>query len=141
MTDRALEELAVAMRWATVSGHRQRFLDERSTLGAVLDNAAAHAGMLLPASDDGQLVLDDRDHIRPAEIYPIELVEQLSERELVVLRMLPNHHTYQEISDELGISINTVKFHVKAIYRKLEADGRADAVHIAQRCGLVPADR
>jgi hypothetical protein len=56
--DRALEELAVAMRWATVSGHRQRFLDERSTLGAVLDNAAAHAGMLLPASDDGQLVLD-----------------------------------------------------------------------------------
>jgi LuxR family maltose regulon positive regulatory protein len=139
--DRALEELTVAMRWATVSGHRQQFLDERSTLGAVLDNAAAHAGMRLPASDVSQLVLDDRDHIRRAEIEPIDFVEQLTERELDVLQFLPSHHTYTEIGDELGVSMNTVKYHITAIYRKLEADGRADAVHIAQRCGLVPATR
>jgi LuxR family maltose regulon positive regulatory protein len=139
--DRALEELTVAMRWARVSGHRQQFLDERSTLRAVLDNAAAHAGMRLPASDVSRLVLDDRDHIRRAEIEPIDLVEQLSERELDVLRMLPSHHTYTEIGDELGVSMNTVKYHIRAIYRKLEADGRADAVHIAQRCGLVSENR
>jgi LuxR family maltose regulon positive regulatory protein len=139
--DRALEELTVAMRWATVSGHRQRFLDERSTLGAVLENAAAHAGMRLPASDDSQLILDDRDHIRRDEIEPIDFVEQLTARELDVLQFLPSHQTYQEIGDELGVSMNTVKYHIQAIYRKLEADGRADAVHIAQRCGLVPATR
>jgi LuxR family maltose regulon positive regulatory protein len=139
--DRALEELTVAMRWATVSGHRQCFLDERSTLGAVLENAAAHAGMRLPASDDSQLILDDRDHIRRDEIEPIDFVEQLTARELDVLQFLPSHQTYQEIGDELGVSTNTVKYHIHGIYRKLEADGRADAVHIAQRCGLVPATR
>jgi LuxR family maltose regulon positive regulatory protein len=69
------------------------------------------------------------------------LIEPLTARELDVLRLLPSHRSYQEIGDELGVSMNTVKYHVRAIYRKLEADGRSDAVHTAQRCGLVPADR
>jgi LuxR family maltose regulon positive regulatory protein len=138
---RALEELTVALGLAAVSGHRQRFLDEGSTLGALLDNAAARAGIRLPASDDGRTVLDDRDHLRPAEIEPIDMIEPLTARELEVLRLLPSHRSYREIGDELGASVNTVKYHVRAIYRKLEADGRTDAVHTAQRCGLVPADR
>jgi LuxR family maltose regulon positive regulatory protein len=139
---RALEELTVALELAAVSGHRQRFLDEGSTLGALLDNAAALAGIRLSASDDDRtVVLDDRDHVRPAEIEPFELIEPLTARELEVLRLLPSHRSYREIGDELGVSLNTVKYHVGAIYRKLEADGRSDAVHIAQRCGLVPADR
>jgi LuxR family maltose regulon positive regulatory protein len=138
---RALEELTVALELAAVSGHRQRFLDEGSTLGALLDNAAARAGIRLPASDDGRTVLDDRDHVRSAEIEPFEMIEPLTARELEVLRLLPSHRSYREIGDELRVSLNTVKYHVRAIYRKLEADGRSDAVHIAQRCGLVPADR
>jgi LuxR family maltose regulon positive regulatory protein len=54
-----------------------------------------------------------------------------------VLRLLPSHRSYRETGAELYVFVNTVKYHVKAIYRKLGADGRTDAVSIAQQCGLV----
>jgi LuxR family maltose regulon positive regulatory protein len=59
-------------------------------------------------------------------------VEALTERELVVLRMLPSRLTLREIAEELFISINTLKFHLKVIYRKLECSSRAEAAVIAR---------
>jgi LuxR family maltose regulon positive regulatory protein len=64
-------------------------------------------------------------------------VEPLTFRELEVLRLLPSHRSYREIGAELYVSVNTVKYHVKAIYRKLGADGRADAARIAEQSGMV----
>lgn len=83
----------------------------------------------------------DRDPVLRIDLEALDLAEPLTKRELDVLHLLPSHRSYQEMGDELGIGKSTVKFHVMAIYRKLEADGRADAVRIAQRGGLVPADR
>jgi len=68
---------------------------------------------------------------------PSPLREELSARELAVLRYLPTMLTSQEIAGELFVSLNTVKSHLKNIYRKLDADGRRHAVRRARELGLV----
>lgn len=55
------------------------------------------------------------------------LLEPLTGRELTVLRRLTTTMTTQEIAQELCVSINTVKTHIAAIYRKLPAANRRDA--------------
>lgn len=59
-------------------------------------------------------------------------LEPLTERELEVLRLLPSRLTLREIADELFISINTLKFHLKVIYRKLGVASRAEAAETAR---------
>jgi LuxR family transcriptional regulator, maltose regulon positive regulatory protein len=56
------------------------------------------------------------------------LFETLSERELAILHYLPTMKSNREIADELFVSVNTVKSHLKAIYRKLDVEGRREAV-------------
>jgi LuxR family maltose regulon positive regulatory protein len=65
------------------------------------------------------------------------VVEEISERELAVLRYLPSQLSQREIASELYVSLNTVKTHCKAIYRKLGVDGRKSAVQAARRHGLL----
>jgi len=62
----------------------------------------------------------------------------LTERELAVLRLLPARLTNREIGRELYVSVNTVRSHVQAIYRKLEVASREDAVVSARQAGLLP---
>jgi LuxR family transcriptional regulator, maltose regulon positive regulatory protein len=64
--------------------------------------------------------------------------EPLTEREQRILRYLPTMLTNAEIGAEVFVSLNTVKTHLRSIYRKLEANGRADAVERARRLGLLP---
>jgi LuxR family transcriptional regulator, maltose regulon positive regulatory protein len=63
------------------------------------------------------------------------LVEELTQRELDVLRMLPSA-TNVEIAAALHLSVNTVKTHLKSIFRKLEVDSRHAAVQEARALGL-----
>lgn len=65
------------------------------------------------------------------------LAEELSERELSVLRFLPSQLSQREIASELYVSLNTVKTHCRAIYRKLGVDGRKAAVQTARERGLL----
>jgi LuxR family maltose regulon positive regulatory protein len=60
------------------------------------------------------------------------LVEQLTGRETAVLRYLPTKMSQREIAAELYVSLNTVKTHCSAIYRKLGADNRKAAVQAAR---------
>jgi LuxR family maltose regulon positive regulatory protein len=63
--------------------------------------------------------------------------EELSERELAVLRLLPTRLSQREIGASLYVSVNTVKTHTKSIFRKLDVSTRADAVARARELGLV----
>jgi LuxR family maltose regulon positive regulatory protein len=65
-----------------------------------------------------------------------DLVEPLTDRERDVLRFLASRLTVREIADELYLSINTLKFHLKAIYRKLGVNSRAEAAEVARRMSL-----
>jgi LuxR family transcriptional regulator, maltose regulon positive regulatory protein len=67
------------------------------------------------------------------------LAEPLTEREQRILRYLPTMLSNAEIGAEVFVSLNTVKTHLRSIYRKLDANGRADAVDRARQLGLLPA--
>jgi LuxR family maltose regulon positive regulatory protein len=65
------------------------------------------------------------------------LAEPLSERERAVLRLMPTILANSEIAGELFVSVNTVKTHVRSIYRKLDVGSRRDAVARARQVGLL----
>lgn len=66
-----------------------------------------------------------------------EVAEQLSTKELEVLRLLGAHLSRLEIGSRLFISLNTVKTHQRAVYRKLGVDNRTAAVQRARQLGLL----
>jgi LuxR family transcriptional regulator, maltose regulon positive regulatory protein len=61
----------------------------------------------------------------------------LGERELAVLRLLASDLSQREIGAELYISLNTVKFHSRNIYRKLGVSSRAKAVARGRQLALL----
>ncbi|MFD7915502.1 LuxR C-terminal-related transcriptional regulator, partial [Streptomyces sp. NPDC059752] len=65
------------------------------------------------------------------------VVEPLSARETEVLRKAADLLSTEEIAAELYVSANTVKTHLKSIYRKLCVTRRSEAVHRAQDLGML----
>lgn len=61
----------------------------------------------------------------------------LSDRETEVLRMLCDGANYKSIAEALFVSANTVKAHIKNIYKKLHVHSRGEAVSKAHRDGLI----
>ncbi len=61
----------------------------------------------------------------------------LTSSELAVLRFLPSHMTNQEIADALFLSINTVKTHLRSVYRKLGVTTRRQAIARGSQLGLL----
>ena len=93
-----------------------------------------------PLTDPGMLaaLLEQAEQASgPAPRRPGEPAEPLTERELTVLRLLPARLSNREIGRELYVSVNTVRSHVQAIYRKLEVASRAEAVAHAHQLGLL----
>ena len=63
--------------------------------------------------------------------------EPLTAREETVLQLLRGPLPLREIGRELDVSINTIKSHTRAIYRKLGAAGRRDAIQHARHLGIL----
>jgi DNA-binding NarL/FixJ family response regulator len=63
--------------------------------------------------------------------------QQLTDRELEVLRLLAAGLSNNKIGEQLYISATTAKFHVSNIMRKLEVSRRAEAVYAASKRGLI----
>jgi LuxR family maltose regulon positive regulatory protein len=62
---------------------------------------------------------------------------RLTPKERTVLELLANDEKYREIADKLNISMDTVRFHVRNIYRKLGVNRRMEAVQHAQIAGII----
>ena len=67
--------------------------------------------------------------------------EELSEAELRVVRYLPTNLRASDIAAELFVSTNTIRTHLRHIYAKLDAHGRAEAVDRARELGLLAPSR
>jgi LuxR family maltose regulon positive regulatory protein len=65
------------------------------------------------------------------------LLEPLSPQERRILRLLAAGLSYPEIAQELIVSVNTIKTHVKHIYRKLDVTSRRDARNVARQLKLI----
>jgi LuxR family maltose regulon positive regulatory protein len=65
------------------------------------------------------------------------LVEELTDRELTILRALRGPLSAREIGSEMYLSINTVKGYTKSLYRKLGVVTRPDAVQRGHELGLI----
>jgi LuxR family transcriptional regulator, maltose regulon positive regulatory protein len=66
-----------------------------------------------------------------------ELTEPLTSRELTVLRDLPSLLSVEDVAEAHVVSVNTIKTHLKAIYRKLGVNSRREAVDRARELGLL----
>ena len=114
-------------------------VDDRARLRAGLNGSIEVAGEFLTLAAaaasgievDGILIAPDggtRDDAIP---------EPLTPREIQVLELLAEGLANKAIAERLGISDQTVKFHVASIYGKLGAANRTDAVRRAVRRGLI----
>ncbi|MEU5527034.1 LuxR C-terminal-related transcriptional regulator [Micromonospora chersina] len=108
----------------------------RDLLAAHLDSGTAH----WPTVSDLVRGADERRADEPPE-RPAgperTLDEPLTERELTILRYLQSILSNVEIASELSLSVNTVKTHVRNIYRKLDATRRREAVRRARELRLI----
>jgi LuxR family maltose regulon positive regulatory protein len=133
---------------------RARAVDDReeaARLVAGIVKLAAPSGMLQTIASQGPEIFELVEHaagdaptawldrLRRAAIVPApsmgrtnDLIEPLTERELDVLRFLPSRLTIREIATELYVSVNTLKFHLRMIYRKLGVRSRAEAAAYAR---------
>jgi LuxR family maltose regulon positive regulatory protein len=87
-------------------------------------------------------VADVIDHAEQAHgeagtAHPAAAVEPLSEREHEILTHLPSHRSQGQIAAEMYVSINTVKTHIRAVYRKLGVSSRSAAVAVARAQKLI----
>jgi LuxR family maltose regulon positive regulatory protein len=134
---------------------RVRAVDDREEAADLVARAvklAAPCGMMQTLASEGPEILELVEHaagdapaswldrLRRAAIVPApsmsrpaDLIEPLTDRELDVLRFLPSRLTIREIAAELYVSVNTLKFHLRMIYRKLGVGSRAEAAAYARR--------
>lgn len=64
-------------------------------------------------------------------------IENFSESELAVMRLLVFGHKNSEIASQLCVSENTVKYHLKNIYQKLQVASRSQAIHRIRECNIL----
>ncbi|MGE0363206.1 MAG: LuxR C-terminal-related transcriptional regulator [Vicinamibacterales bacterium] len=117
---------------ATSADERRRLRDEARRAGWRLVDAADDADVVLgPAAQWRAPAGGERGEDRDP------LVEALTPREREVLGLLADGVGNREIAQTLGISEHTVKFHLGAIFGKLGAATRTDAVRRGLRLGLI----
>ena len=91
----------------------------------------ATGGACMSREVAGRVIALFKDH-RPPERADY----QLTPHEQRLLRLLGDGHSYKTAAAELGSSINTVGFHMKSIYTKLQVHSKSEAVAKALRTGL-----
>jgi two-component system, NarL family, response regulator YdfI len=96
---------------------------------------AAHGGFVTLAPDVAE---EFARHVHADEAEPApEMVQDLTPRELEVLRMLGRGFSNKEMAVRLGISDHTVKFHISSILAKLDVSSRTEAVTQGIRMGVI----
>jgi LuxR family maltose regulon positive regulatory protein len=127
--DGALTHLREALALASSSGVRAPLAAPSPQLARLLGAVASEGG---PQQSTAVELLDG---VSPRN-EPV-FVEPLTEQEWVVLRFLPTMMSNQEIAAAMHLSVNTVKTHVKAVYRKLGVERRRSAVVRARQLELL----
>ena len=124
----ALKEMKKALEIGATVGAKETFLRQSSEMGNLI---------LKIASENPTVYLEDlassvAERIKNESNRPSEFASSLTKRELEVLRHLSTDRPISAIAASLHISLNTMKTHLKNLYRKMEVDGRVSAVEKAK---------
>jgi LuxR family maltose regulon positive regulatory protein len=115
---KALQELTRAIQAAEGEGWIRPFLRERERLTPLLERY--RTVVLTPSPLVVRLLTPGSSAAGPSAA--------LTDRELAVLQLLPSMMSNEQIARELFVSVNTVKVHLKSLYRKLSVTSRREAV-------------
>ncbi len=131
--EQATDQLGYALALAEPHGMYRPFLDGGASVRSAL------TVLIRPASRGAAIAarILQRFDTRPGRQAAQPAVVPLTGSELAVLRFLPSHMTNQEIAEALFLSINTVKTHLRSVYRKLGVTTRRQAIYSASRQGLL----
>lgn len=140
--EEALNSMKEAVNFAASEGYIRPFLSEgpevKELLLVVKSVRPEFVTLLLGHSTPQPEQLSSKLSVpSTSHLHSSEMVENLSMRELEVLRLLAVGLSNEEIGSKLFISLGTVKWHVKNIYSKLGVGSRTQAVAQAQKLGLL----
>ena len=147
----AADALYHALELASPEGYRNIFTNEGKPMKHLLEYclqqqpdeveySKEHINTLINSllSEMEKTPLPDPPPAPHVSITPIQsLPEPLSKRELEVLKLLGDGKSTKETALALHISINTIKFHIKNIYRKTSTHTRTALIQIAKKHGLL----
>ncbi|MBX3009068.1 MAG: response regulator transcription factor [Melioribacteraceae bacterium] len=68
---------------------------------------------------------------------PVYNEDMLTEKETTILTLLSEGKSYKKIADEIFLSVDGVKYHIRSIYEKLHVHSRAEAVSIGQKLRIL----
>jgi LuxR family maltose regulon positive regulatory protein len=139
----ALDRLVAALALAAPEDQRRPFVDAGPPLASLLHQAQHVAPtfvdcLLTAIGHDAAAVRQDtRADPQRASNRPQLLIEPLSEQELIVLRLLSEGLSNQDIAERLVITRGTAKWHVHNLYAKLGVSGRTKAIVRARALNLL----
>jgi LuxR family maltose regulon positive regulatory protein len=146
----AVDRLAAALTLACPQGYVRVFADEGAPMGVLLGRLVAARRAELAAACGvplgclarvlqafGQKDAEPGSRPRTAPAVP-GLVDQLTVRELEILRLLAAGAPNQAIAEQLVVTLDTVKKHITHLLGKLGAANRTEAAAIARQLGLIP---
>ncbi len=133
----ALSSMERALRLAEPQGFVRIFLDKGVPIIRLLKETARRGIKAEYAVSLLNHVEPDPRTNEPSRSPSSLLVEPLSDREMEVLRLMAQDLSYQEIADQIMVSINTVRTHVKNIYSKLMVHKRSEAITKASELHLL----
>jgi LuxR family maltose regulon positive regulatory protein len=137
--DHAVADIEYAIQLAQPHSERYVFMQNMPYLRPVLAHLVknSYARQLLALVADVGTGAYAPPSLIEASLIEASLIEALSEREVAILGLMTRGLTYDAMSSELTISINTVRYHVKSLYGKLGVSSRADAIAYARKRGLL----
>jgi ATP/maltotriose-dependent transcriptional regulator MalT len=124
----AFKHVEQALKVGSTVGARETFLRQIDQIGNLILKVANQS----PTIYNESLASAMAERMRERGDAVTEGIPALTKRELEILRQLSTGRTLSVIAGELHISQNTMKTHLKNLYKKLGADGRADAVEKAK---------
>jgi len=112
-------------------------LDDRVGARALLDEAREVVDAYPDAGIFPELLERQEHELGKRRQREAALTEELTDRELAVLRLFDGELSHRQIGQSLYVSVNTVKTHVKSIYRKLGVSSRDAALERARAKALI----
>jgi LuxR family maltose regulon positive regulatory protein len=135
----ALAPLERALALAEPEGYARIFLDEGEAMRLLLEEQSRNRSHPLSGYADRLLAAFTQPVAAPTTAIihqDSDLIEPLSERELEVLKLLRSELSGPDISQQLVVSLNTLRTHTKSIFNKLGVNSRRAAIRRAEELDL-----